>query len=378
MTDTPLLGRVGVACPTVGNWRVAQLRWKAVVGGRIVTRREMVGKLTANCGARQWERLLNEAHEAARRKTEALLSGALNPAPATGLQAARDAFLGFVEDTSEPCTLDAYTRVMDGFLAFLAGLPNPPADVAGIEQAHLDGFLAARRQSTPGRPLRDSTLRKELSMLSAFFAKAVAWRWRADSPDCGLVRTPPARLASVPEDSQVFATLADPDPTHRAAFAVLALAGLRNGELTHLPASAWLRERSRLEIPDSGSGRTKLHARTLPIGPTLAAALDLLTLGLPDGAGMIQPERDYTLGRWLAPHGLTPKLLRRWFLASLERAGCPDYTIRALMGHAPDGTRAAYSGFRASDAEEWMLRLDRKVAAVATGSAMLEPYPAAR
>jgi len=360
--DTPLLGRVGVSRRTRGKWRELYRRWTCVSGGKELERQEFFGKLTVGCGKRQWERLENEGQERARHKAEELRTGTGQAtAPAMGLQEGTLAFLCHIEDKWELGTVDAYQRLLDAFLAFLAGQPNPPATVAAVTQQQVDLFAAWRQSGGgAGRPLKDSTLRGEMFMLGAFFKTAVKWKWGPNALEMPEYTAVVARTV-VPEDEEVFAALAEPDPVRRAAFAVLALTGVRSDELMGMPASAWQPGRMRLDLPETGTGRTKIHGRVLPVGPTLAGALDVLTLGVPDGFGVIQPPGAGTLNRWLKPYRLTPKLLRRWFCTSLERMGCPDYAIRRLMGHSAGATRGAYSGYRASDAEEWMLRLDAKV-----------------
>ena len=387
-TDTNLLGRVGVCFPTRGGWRVAQLRWKAVVAGRTVTRREKFDKLTANCGARAFDRLKNEAKEAARHKTERLRNGTdeTDTPPDKTLQAATLDYLSVMEGTVAESTIDAYTRTLEGFCGFLRDLwpqqhaDPPPATVRAVTLAHTDAYMGWRRTDGNGQAVRmDSTLRNDMIRLARFFDRAEALGWR-DAPLACVSDTlkPPDQGPAQVDNERIFAALADADPLRRVALAILAATGMRSGELERMTRAAWDPATRTLQVPPSAE-RTKRSKRTTGLGVFVAGLLDAWLAEHPAGPDepLLPGIGGGRLGRWAGTHGLTPKQFRQWFISTLERWEdpiCPDRIINKLAGHKGGrgvGDARKHYSFGV-DGRPWIERVDGLLASAASAASRVE------
>ena len=377
-SDTPLVRRVGASFPVRRGWRLAYLRWKAVEGGRTVVRTEMVGKLTAHCGARAFDRLRNETMEAARRKTEELRNGSATATPADKpLAAAVLDFLSIKEGTISDSTMGGYYRTLDGFCAFLRDLwpaqhgTPAPSTVRAVTLQHIDAYKGWRR----GQGCKDSTLRNDMIHVCRFFGRCSALGWYGTPPDltdvAGELRPTEPSPERV-ENARIFAALADPDPLRRVAFAILAATGMRSGELERMTRAAWAPATMTLEVPPSAE-RTKRSRRQTGLGPYVAGILDayLATIPAEPSEPLLPGIGGGHLGDWARKHGLIPKQFRQWFISTLEGwedPVCPDRIINKLASHAGGrgvGQARAHYSFGV-DGRPWVERVDSLLASAAS------------
>ena len=213
--------------------------------------------------------------------------------------------------------------------------------------------MATRQPGTPGRPFKESSFRRRMSVLRMFFIRIVEWDWD-DAP----ARVPilfgdvPERDESLPKflddgDYAKFMRAVADEPTlfRRLGVELLARTGMRVGELCDLEADAvtimngepWLR------IPVG-----KLHNdRYVPLQPIL---VDLIAeYQASDGpftpgrllSGAEGPLNRYAVDRWIKTiarrAGLTtnvhPHRLRHTFATQAINRGMTIDVIAVLLGH---------------------------------------------
>lgn len=267
------------------------------------------------------------------------------------------------ERRASPHTVDAYSRDLAGFLAFLAEhLGGPPsiADLATLTPADFRAWLA--RRSAEG--LSRTAQARALSTLRGFF------RWldregMAHNPALGQVRGPrppravPKALAEdeAREAVETVADLQDDPWVAKRDLALLVLlygAGLRLGEalaLTQRDAPTG----DALVITGKGNKQ-----RVVPILPVVAEAVsayraacpytlaagDPLFVGQRGGPlnpGVVQRQVRRLRALLGLPDSATPHALRHSFATHLLGRGGDLRTIQELLGHASLSTTQRYT-----------------------------------
>lgn len=164
----------------------------------------------------------------------------------------------------------------------------------------------------------------------------------------------------------IFAASAPGIP--RDALELLALTGLRQGELRGLTKADYSPVTGILHVPQGPFARNKHHERILPLGRVGVELVD----------GLVRSHRgDYLLctrtggrlinqvGRWCKAAGARPHDFRKWFYTTLAWMECPDLVIRQLVGHTIGRTRESYlAEAPISLLKDWMGRIDERVGAI--------------
>lgn len=168
--------------------------------------------------------------------------------------------------------------------------------------------------------------------------------------------------ADIPTPQQVRAALAQADGLTREIVHVLAVTGMRSGELQSLHPDDFNPRERFLHIPASeaeeNGGHTKHHQRTIPIPPKAA---DILAAR--PRSNYLFTETGRPLGtkvnKLLDTVGLKPHQLRRYVCQQLENWEAPERTITDLLGHMRGPVRRAYSNGVAPDTmRHWVEKLE--------------------
>jgi len=247
--------------------------------------------------------------------------------------------------------------------------------ISSISAKHINGEEGGRDGHSPGQPagwatyrrlngIKPNTILTELSDIRSLMEFAYRESWIRDVPR---FLSPPMERAVrpivMPASRVIQIVRGQPTEFRRACLLTLACTGLRQGELRSLPFTAYDSAVPVLNVPKQMTVRTKLHQRSIPVGPNLAKALNGLCqmnagqfyLFAVKGK-MITSQ----LNEWLKPWGCSPHDLRRWFQATLESCDCPSYRIDDFMGHAPGRTRGAYTpSLRWEDAIKHIMDIDK-------------------
>ncbi|HEX2257103.1 MAG TPA: tyrosine recombinase XerC [Afifellaceae bacterium] len=264
-----------------------------------------------------------------------------------------------------PRTLEAYSRDLAQFLAFLAGhLGGAPglADISGLTAADVRAFLAARRNRGAGA----RTLGRQVAALRSF-ARFCERRGLAATTAFTLVR-PPRQPRSLPRALSVAEARSLVDTAEAMAeerwiaardVAVLSLlygCGLRISEaLAITRAEAPVDGRDTLRVAGKGG-----KERIVPVLPAVSRAVDgyiavcplVLTPDAPLFRGLrggplspriVQKAMERLRGALGLGREATPHALRHSFATHLLGRGGDLRTIQELLGHASLSTTQVYT-----------------------------------
>lgn len=141
-----------------------------------------------------------------------------------------------------------------------------------------------------------------------------------------------------------------PHAQKAAALAVLALTGMRTGELASLPADAYDPETRTLTIPKGQRETTKRHGRVIPVGTRLANILaDWCAKHVGEES---PPTLFYSIegkiltrqaNHWLKPLSAKPIDLRRWCINTLHRLRIAQVWVDMIVGHVPNHVDRHYT-----------------------------------
>ena len=264
-------------------------------------------------------------------------------------------------------TLIRRTRVYSEFRHYIG---STVATVDQITADHLTGkgdsgtrpgFRYAREAMEVG----PATIVTEMYDLKKWLDYCEERGWLAAVPRLDLPTIPQRRRPAVPTDEQVRAIIGTGEPCRQAALTLLALTGIRRGELRALDVGSFDPGAGTLAIPRSLMETNKRHERTTPMGEQareLLAGLaadrtaDEILCRAPNG-DRINGQMD----RWFAGTGFTPHDLRRWFQTTLTREGCPQGYIDELMGHCGNPTDRAYVAANLDDLRPWMAKIEARL-----------------
>ncbi|ODS02045.1 recombinase XerD [Methyloceanibacter marginalis] len=265
-------------------------------------------------------------------------------------------------------TIDAYTRDISDFLAFLAAKKSSAA------KASADN-VRAYLESLAGKGLAPTSRARKLSAIRQFFRFLLGEGLRADDPtsaiDSPKLGRPLPKILSLSEVETLIETAklacdtsAEGAPRRRALrlyalLETLYASGLRVSELIALPRNVLAADDRVLTITGKG-GRERLvplneaargalaaHLVLLEDDEGLAASLWLFPTG--DGGQHITRQRlgqelkGLALAANLDPARVSPHVLRHAFASHLLERGADLRTVQQLLGHADISTTQIYT-----------------------------------
>jgi integrase/recombinase XerC len=270
-------------------------------------------------------------------------------------------------------TVDAYSRDLAGFLAFITGHRGAPpglADLAALGRGDFRAWLAFRGRASDGRAaLSAASTARALSTLRGFF-RFLARRAGIENGAIAAVGTPKQRRGvprplSAPEAEEAIETvgeLSDEDWIGKRDAALLLLlygCGLRISEALSL---------DRADAPRTGGDSVGTltvtgkgnKQRQVPILPVVSEAIADYLSACPFGAAGDAPLFIGARGKRLSPRiaqlrmqqlraliGLpesaTPHALRHSFATHLLAGGADLRAIQELLGHASLSTTQRYT-----------------------------------
>jgi len=265
-------------------------------------------------------------------------------------------------------TIDAYTRDISDFLAFLAAKKSSAAKASADD-------VRAYLESLAGRGLAPTSRARKLSAIRQFFRFLLGEGLRADDPtsaiDSPKLGRPLPKILSLSEVETLIETAklacdtsAEGAPRRRALrlyglLETLYASGLRVSELIALPRNVLAADDRVLTITGKG-GRERLvplneaargalaaHLVVLEGDEGLAASSWLFPTG--DGRQHITRQRlgqelkGLALAANLDPARVSPHVLRHAFASHLLERGADLRTVQQLLGHADISTTQIYT-----------------------------------
>jgi integrase/recombinase XerC len=296
-----------------------------------------------------------------------VISSPAGPIPALSGEAAREAFLDWMEQERHAAanTIEAYGHALAGFLGFLTqhlGAEPDLAALAALRAADVRAWLAA----LANRKLAAASRAQHLSALRSFF-RFIGRRHGMEIPAVRLVSTASARPAlpralRVDQARDVTENVGEVSDNpciqlrDAAFFFLLYGSGLRIAEALGLNVrdAVALRTNPSLTVVGKGS-----KTRIVPVLPVVRSAIEAWLAVHP----AVQPESALFLGargkrldpavaqkvlrtyRRLAglPEHATPHALRHSFATHLLASGCDLRSIQDLLGHASLSTTQRYT-----------------------------------
>lgn len=266
-------------------------------------------------------------------------------------------------------TIEAYTRDLSEFLAFLAAKGK---DAESATADHLRAFLAGLAR----KGLAPTSRARKLSAIRQFFRFLLAEGMRADDPcsaiDSPRLGRPLPKILSLAEVETLLATAkgaseSTADGTARrralrlyAALETLYATGLRVSELIALPRNVLTADDRVLTIKGKG-GRERLvplnDAAREALASHLAAVRADEESGKPvspwlfpsSGGGHLTRQRfgqelkTLALAAGIDPARVSPHVLRHAFASHLLERGADLRTVQQLLGHADISTTQIYT-----------------------------------
>jgi integrase/recombinase XerD len=266
-------------------------------------------------------------------------------------------------------TIDAYTRDLSEFLAFLAA-KGKTAESATSE--HLRGFLAALAK----KGLAPTSRARKLSAIRQFFRFLMAEGLRGDDPSSAIdspkLGRPLPKILSLEEVETLLETAAeaiehagDGGPRRRALrlyalLETLYATGLRVSELISLPRAVLTTDdrvltikgkggRERL-VPLNEAARNALAAHLAAVREDEAKDKDASHWLFPSSGGehltrqrFGQELKALALAAGMDPSRVSPHVLRHAFASHLLERGADLRTVQQLLGHADISTTQIYT-----------------------------------
>lgn len=266
-------------------------------------------------------------------------------------------------------TIEAYTRDLSEFLAFLAA-KGKEAENATAD--HLRGFLKA----LASKGLAPTSRARKLSAIRQFFRFLLAEGLRADDP-CSAIDSPKLgrplpKILSLAEVETLLKTAADASEeaadgsARRRALRLYALletlyaTGLRVSELISLPRGVLTADDRVLTVKGKG-GRERLVPLNEAARNALATHLAAVSAEEAKGRGVSpwlfpssggqhltrqrfgQELKAIALASGIEPARVSPHVLRHAFASHLLERGADLRTVQQLLGHADISTTQIYT-----------------------------------
>ena len=266
-------------------------------------------------------------------------------------------------------TIDAYTRDLAEFLAFLAAKGKGATDATAD---HLRAFLAGLAR----KGLAPTSRARKLSAIRQFFRFLLAENIRADDP-CSAVDSPRlgrplpkilslAEVEALLDTAKVSSETAADGTTRRralrlnAALEMLYATGLRVSELIGLPRAVLTADdrvltvkgkggRERL-VPLNDAARDALSAHLAAVREDEASGKGASPWLFPSsGGGHLTRQRfgqelkALALAAGIDPSRVSPHVLRHAFASHLLERGADLRTVQQLLGHADISTTQIYT-----------------------------------
>lgn len=317
------------------------------------------------------------ATERATEIAAALHQGIFRRAPAAVevRRAADDYVVSLATDGRAPKTLVKYAGVFKVFVAFLGR--KRVAKLSQVTASHFDAWRVERRAARHAK-----TVYTESVVVKQLFKWAKTRKLVLDDPLAGIrLNKPPMVPKAGPGIDQVEAILAAADGPLKDWLAVLAMTGMRVGELQRLKpedldlAGNWLHVRSR-----PGAETKTKRSRKVPIHPRLRASLVALPKSVGAWLFAAGPSQKYPRGgRGIDPKrvnnqfarvvrslgmptgresGFVVHSLRHFFETYTVNAGIPQRVIDTWLGHSSDTSMAAvYYRLLDADSQHFMARV---------------------
>ena len=259
-------------------------------------------------------------------------------------------------------TYDQREAILLNFAAWLAETAPNITQVHHIVTSRIEDWvtmmLADRNYTRP-------TLNCYLSAIRQWMAFCLRRDWVRSNPVLRLdhLRTGPRKERPTIPDETVRRLVAEAPEKIRLMTALLFVTGLRVGEATSAFWEDIDLDARELRVRGEEYETTKRHARTLPIGPGLAA---MVAAAGPKRGHLMFRGRKSALRRLMAPVMLgdqhaTPHDTRRWFATAVAEHGASEWVVRHLMGHTQPGSLSAYVDAGRSDPRACMEALDELV-----------------
>ena len=266
-------------------------------------------------------------------------------------------------------TIDAYTRDLSEFLAFLAA-KGKAAEIATAD--HVRAFLSALAK----KGLAPTSRARKLSAIRQFFRFLLAEGMRDDDPSAAIdspkLGRPLPKILSL-EDVEVLlktaakaSEQAEDGAARRRALRLNALletlyaTGLRVSELISLPRAVLTTDDRVLTVKGKG-GRERLVPLNDPARTALATHLDAVRADEASGKGAStwlfpsaggehltrqrfgQELKALALEAGIEPSRVSPHVLRHAFASHLLERGADLRTVQQLLGHADISTTQIYT-----------------------------------
>lgn len=316
-----------------------------------------------------------------------LHQGLFRPAPAAVEvgQAAADYVLALRTNERAAKTTVKYAGVFRVFVAFLAA-----RRVTKLHQVTAGMFDAWRAERRAVR--HPKTVYSESVIVKQLFKWAKGRKLLPDDPVAGVgLNKPPSEPKAGPSVDQVNAILAAADEPLKTWILVLALTGMRVGELRQLRPADVDVSGNWVHIHSRPGARTKTRrSRKVPLHPRLRAALEPLPQSGDAWFFTARPSRKYPGGgNWINPKrvndqfvrllgtlglptgraaGFVVHSLRHYVETFTVNAGVPQRVIDAWLGHQSDQSMAAvYYKLLDADSQAFMARVPFGPAPSATG-----------
>jgi integrase/recombinase XerD len=262
-------------------------------------------------------------------------------------------------------TIEAYTRDLSEFLAFLAAKGK---DAKHASPEHLRGFLAGLAR----KGLAPTSRARKLSAIRQFFRFLLAEGLRADDP-CSAIDSPKLgrplpKILSLAEVETLLETAKDAseraaEGTARRAVRLMPRRdALRHGLRTEMiprcraacssprPGAHHQGKAARAPVPLNDAAREALQAHLAAVGADEATRKGISPWLFPSAGGQHltrqrfgQELKTLALVAGIEPARVSPHVLRHAFASHLLERGADLRTVQQLLGHADISTTQIYT-----------------------------------
>jgi len=309
-------------------------------------------------------------------------------AAAPQMAATMTAYLDQITVSLRPASVVSASLALRLFAGHIVSTDPDCGSVSAISRAHIESYKLAAAARPGQRTQRSSpqTVRHKLGQIRTFFERIIDWDWD-DAPrrvpifagDIPKADEPLPKFLDDPTAAKFMATLAtDPNRRRRLMVELLALTGMRAGEVAGLRDDAVFRLRDRwwLRIPVG-----KLHNdRNVPLHPLLVGMInDYQDWRGPSPSGLLLERDDgrpfdrRTIARYVERAGqragvghVHPHQLRHTLATQCLNRGMSLEAIAALLGHRSPRMTLVYSRISDTNVADQYFRATEAVEAKAS------------